>query len=116
MTDERMDEVIAQLLRAGVVLSAGLVLGGGIWYLAASADHAPEFSQFHPVVRGLGSLSALHGSEKMIMAGLLTLIATPVARVVFSVVAFSVERDRMYVWITLAVLTVLLYSIGTALF
>jgi len=116
MTDRRMDEVIARLLRAGVLLSAALVLAGGVWYLAASADQTPQFVKFHPLIRGLNSRRALHGSEKMIMAGLLTLIATPVARVVFSVAAFAMERDRMYVWITLGVLAVLLYSIGTALF
>jgi uncharacterized membrane protein len=38
-----------------------------------------------------------------------------VARVVFCLAAFVVERDRMYMGFTLAVLTVLLYSICTAL-
>jgi uncharacterized membrane protein len=37
-------------------------------------------------------------------------------RVAFSLAAFAVERDRMYVWFTLAVLAVLTYSIGTAMF
>ena len=39
---------------------------------------------------------------------------TPVARVVFSLVAFSLERDRVFVWITAAVLAILLYSMVTA--
>jgi uncharacterized membrane protein len=47
----------------------------------------------------------------MIQLGLLLLIATPVARVAFSVVAFVLERDRMYVGITLLVLAVLLFSL-----
>jgi uncharacterized membrane protein len=47
--------------------------------------------------------------------GLLTLIATPVARVIFCLAAFAIERDRMYLGFTLAVLVVLLYSICTAL-
>jgi len=42
---------------------------------------------------------------------MLLLILTPVARVGFSVVAFVVERDRMYVAMTLVVLAVLLYSL-----
>jgi uncharacterized membrane protein len=39
------------------------------------------------------------------------LIATPVARVIFSVVAFAIERDRMYVSFTVWVLAILLYSL-----
>jgi len=41
---------------------------------------------------------------------LLLLIATPIARVAFSVVGFAIERDRLYVIFTLIVLAVLLYS------
>ena len=39
------------------------------------------------------------------------LLATPVARVAFSVVAFALQRDRLYVAVTLVVLGILLYSI-----
>jgi uncharacterized membrane protein len=42
---------------------------------------------------------------------LLLLIATPVARVIFSAIAFAIEHDYMYVVITLIVLGVLLYSL-----
>ena len=47
----------------------------------------------------------------LIQLGLLLLIATPVARVVFSVFAFARQRDWIYVVITLIVLAVLLYSL-----
>jgi uncharacterized membrane protein len=43
--------------------------------------------------------------------GLLLLIATPIVRVIFSVFAFAIEGDRMYVLFTLIVLAVLLYSL-----
>ena len=56
----------------------------------------------------------LHG-KSIIQFGLLLLIATPIARVMFSVVGFAVERDYLYVALTLIVLGVLLYSlIGSA--
>jgi len=45
------------------------------------------------------------------MLGLLLLIATPIARVAFSVVAFLVERDRVYVLITIIVLALLVLSL-----
>ena len=53
---------------------------------------------------------ALH-ARAIIQLGLLLLIATPVARVVFSVYAFARQRDWVYVVVTLIVLGVLLYSL-----
>jgi uncharacterized membrane protein len=53
-------------------------------------------------------------SRGLILFGLLLLIATPVARVAFSVVAFALQKDRTYVVVTLIVLAVLLYSLGIA--
>jgi uncharacterized membrane protein len=61
----------------------------------------------HGVVR-----AAISGDVLAIMQlGLLILIATPIARVIFSVFAFAKEGDRMYVFFTLIVLAVLLYSL-----
>jgi hypothetical protein len=57
---------------------------------------------------------ALRG-RGIIQLGLLLLIATPVARVAFSIFGFAEERDRMYVVFTLIVFSILLYSlIGSA--
>jgi uncharacterized membrane protein len=47
----------------------------------------------------------------LIQLGLLLLIATPIARVAFSVAAFALQRDRLYVVVTLIVLAVLIYSL-----
>jgi uncharacterized membrane protein len=46
----------------------------------------------------------------LIQLGLLFLIATPIARVAFSIAGFAVERDWMYVGFTVIVLVILLYS------
>jgi uncharacterized membrane protein len=53
---------------------------------------------------------AFHGRGS-IQLGLLVLIATPVARVVFSFFAFLHERDWTYVFVTLLVLGLLVYSL-----
>jgi uncharacterized membrane protein len=47
----------------------------------------------------------------LIQLGLLLLIATPVARVAFSVAVFAMQRDRLYVVVALIVLAVLMYSL-----
>ena len=49
--------------------------------------------------------------EAIVTLGLLVLIATPVARVAVSVVAFIHHRDRTYALITAAVLCLLLLSL-----
>ena len=56
--------------------------------------------------------SALSPSGRgLVQAGLLVLIATPVARVAFSLVGFALERDRIYLVVTTIVLMILLYSL-----
>jgi uncharacterized membrane protein len=114
MNDLRMDQIIGHLLRAGVVSSAAVVAAGGVWYLAVAGETRPSYRQFHPDVRGLHSLATLPHPQALILLGLIVLIATPVARVVFSLVAFGLERDRVYMSITLMVLAILLYSLGTS--
>jgi uncharacterized membrane protein len=114
MNDERMDEIIAAILRGGVLLSAAIVLAGGIWHLAGSGGQPPPYHHFS-ATRGVRSLFALPMPEVVILAGLLLLTATPAARVIFSLVAFAMERDWTYVAITAVVLGVLGYSILTGL-
>jgi uncharacterized membrane protein len=58
----------------------------------------------------LREAAKFHG-RGLIQLGLLLLIATPVARVLFSVFAFIYERDWTYVGITMIVLTLLCYSL-----
>ena len=114
MTDTRMDEIIGKLLRAGVGLAAAVVALGGAWFLFTAGGQRPDYGTFRPDVRGLFSLATLPAPEAVILVGLLLLVATPVARVVFSLFAFGLERDRMYQVFTLIVLIVLLYSLGTS--
>ncbi len=65
-------------------------------------------------LRSVGSILrdalALRG-RGIIQLGLLVLIATPVARVGFSIFGFAEEHDRMYVVVGSIVLLVLAYSL-----
>jgi uncharacterized membrane protein len=114
MTDRRLELIIGTLLRVGVALAASVVLGGGIWYLATRGMAPVDYHHFHGTARGFAWMGILSAPEAVIQVGLLILIATPVARVIFSLVGFALERDRVYMAITLVVLAVLAYSIGTA--
>lgn len=114
MTDERLEEIVGNLLRAGVIVSAAVMIAGGAWYMATQGMSAPHYSVFRPDVRGIRSLASLPAPEAVMLGGLLLLIATPVARVVLTLAAFLFSRDRTYAAITLVVLIVLLFSIGTS--
>lgn len=117
-TDQRVDAIIGSLLRAGVIVAAVLVLSGGALYLARHGSTIPDYHVFHgepAYLRGvpgiLGAARALDGPG-LIQLGLLVLLATPLVRVAFSVVAFALQRDRTYVVVTSIVLAVLLYSLA----
>ena len=77
----------------------------------------PNYGVFHGEPSDLQSISgsvgyALAGHGRgIIELGLLLLIATPVARVVFSIFAFAVQRDWLYVVVTVIVLGVLIFSL-----
>ena len=115
--DQRIEVIIGALLRTGVMLAATVVLFGAVVYLARYGSEVPNYSVFRGEPENLKSASSIvHGALGMsgraiIQLGLLLLIATPVARVLFSAIAFAIERDYMYVFITLVVLGILLYSL-----
>jgi len=117
LDDDRVEGMIAQLLRAGVVIAALVVIGGAVPYLGQNPWAHVDYRTFHSEPDNLKSVhgiirTALSGDPRGIMQlGLLLLIATPIARVMFSAGAFAIEGDRMYVGFTLLVLAVLLYSL-----
>jgi uncharacterized membrane protein len=118
-TDRRVDVIIGTLLRVGVIISAAVVLSGGGLYLVQHGSTVPDYRVFHgepAYLRGVSGIvkeaRSLDG-RGLIQLGLLLLLATPIARVAFSVVAFVFQRDRTYVVVTLIVLAVLLYSLGS---
>ena len=46
MTDERLEQIVGNLLRIGVLLSAAVVLAGGVWPLATGGLSQPAFHDF----------------------------------------------------------------------
>jgi uncharacterized membrane protein len=111
-----MEWTVGTLLRAGVMLAAAAAAIGGVWHLAAQGFSPAQYGHFRPVARGMRSIGSLAPPDAMELAGVLLLIATPVARVIFSLAAYAVKRDWMYVAITSAALAILFYSLGTAWF
>jgi uncharacterized membrane protein len=115
--DRRMELMMGRLLQVGVVLASAVILVGVVLYLrsrhAAVADYRVFVSE-PDALREPGRLFGEighGGAAALIQLGVLLLIATPVARVVFAVIAFLVERDWLYVSISMIVLGVLVFSL-----
>lgn len=115
--DFAIDQTIGLLLRYGMYLAAAVILLGAVLFLVRHGAEHPDYRTFQllsPTLRSPVAIveESIHGSAMSIMQlGILLLIATPIARVVFSVGAFALRRDKLYVLISGVVLAVLLYSL-----
>lgn len=117
--DLRMDTAIGHMLRIGVTVAACVVLAGGILHLLQfhGGVQNQNYREFHgkvtppmdlaPVFAGVHALD----SRSIIQLGILLLIATPIVRVLFCIVAFAVQKDKLYVLVSGTVFAVLLYSL-----
>ena len=117
MPRTRLSEVLGRVLQIGVGASAAIALVGGSIYLGRHGTALTQYGEFHGVPEGLDSVhgivrGALEGRGRWItQLALLILIATPIARVALSAVAFAREGDRTYVAICLFVLAMLLMGL-----
>jgi uncharacterized membrane protein len=115
-SEYRFEQFIGNLLRIGVILATGLVLLGGILYLIRHGREVPNYQFFRGEPAEFRTLDGVKTSilsgrnQGIIQLGLLLLIATPVIRVAFSLLAFLRLGDFIYVIVTLIVLGGLAYS------
>jgi uncharacterized membrane protein len=112
-----MEAMMGRLLQAGILIASAVVLIGGILYVRTHSGVPVDYRSFssepaslrHP--GPLLRMVATGDAAAIVQLGVLLLIATPIARVVFAVVGFAVERDRLYVAISLVVLAVLMVGL-----
>ncbi|MGE5306969.1 MAG: DUF1634 domain-containing protein [Alphaproteobacteria bacterium] len=116
----RVELIISNLLRAGVLGSLALVVLGTVLTLA----HHPEYlaspadlsrlvqpgAAFPHSTRDVFEGVRLLSGQAIVTAGLLLLIVTPVMRVAVSIFAFIYQGDRTFTLITALVLLLLLLS------
>lgn len=115
MTDTPFQRLLARVLLTGVLASAALIAIGFFgsllvgWtgsLLGAAAVSEPDAS-FANLAADLATLRPLAIAQ----LGILVLIATPVLRVLVSVLEYVHLRDPIYTAITAAVLAILLASL-----
>ena len=116
-TDEQVETRLGRLLQIGVLIAAAVVFVGGLLYLLRYGANVPAYGFFRSEPDELRSVEGIvratfgHGRRGIIQLGLVLLIATPIARVMFSAYAFIRQRDYLYVGVTSLVLAVLLFSL-----
>lgn len=107
---------MGRLLQVGVLLASFVMLAGGILYVRAHQAAMPDYRIFKSEPEALrhvgGVVRGVEAGESaaVIQLAVLLLIATPVARVVFALIAFGIERDRLYVAVSAVVLAVLVFG------
>ncbi len=115
--DYDIEQLVGRLLRVGVVTASCIVFVGGILYLIhMGGDPMPSYAQFRGESAGFTTFQGifsglLSGHAKgIIQFGVLVLIATPIMRILLSLIGFTLEKDKLYIVITLIVLFVMLIS------
>jgi uncharacterized membrane protein len=115
--DDRTEHVVGNLLRVGVLIAAAVALIGGVMYLLHAGSTQPDYRTFLGASSPLRSLAhigrgvAAGEPEAIIQLGIVLLIATPIARVALTLVAFAKRKDRLYVAISAMVLALLAYGL-----
>jgi uncharacterized membrane protein len=106
--------VVSWVLLIGVSISAALIGAGLLSSFAVGwrgsligLPHADvAIDSFSDLAEGLRALRP----QAIAQLGLLVLVATPIVRVMTSLISFALEGDRLYVLLTTIVLAILLAS------
>jgi uncharacterized membrane protein len=115
VTPERFRVLVSSVLIVGVAISAILLTAafatslvvGWDGSLLGAADRVRSDADFSNLITSLSRGRPIAIAQ----LGLLVLVATPVVRVLASVIGFALEGDRLYASITLGVLAILLVSL-----
>ena len=102
-----LNDVVHRMLIVGLLISTAIMFLGLI-LSAISGHHLPtRVWRFREMLNGLKKGSP----ESILSLGILLLIATPVFRVLGSLIEFLIKRDWRFAVITFSVLTILAISV-----
>lgn len=111
--------IIGNLLRYGVWISLSVAFIGGIVYLMNHGSQIEDYSVFKENDRNIFEViaaiynGAIQGDgASLIFTGIILLFLTPVLRVLLSLFSFLLEKDYLYVGITLIVILIIIISIS----
>ncbi|TYP98388.1 putative membrane protein [Sphingobacterium allocomposti] len=118
LTDRMMQKIVGNVLRYGVrtVLSVGIL--GGVIFLIEHANETVDYSNFvekdqhiftvvDQIFIGVGDLDG----RSIIYLAILILFFTPLLRLLLSLISFILEKDSLYIAITILVLLIICLSV-----
>ncbi|MGI4751105.1 MAG: DUF1634 domain-containing protein [Janthinobacterium lividum] len=114
--DADVQLLIGTVLRWGVVLAMSVVFCGGLIYVYR---HGYETASYHVFKGEPDFLKSIKGifngvlamkGRAIIQTGIILLIATPIVRIILSIISFLLEKDYLYVIITVIVLGIIITS------
>ena len=116
--ERAVEQLIGRLLQLGVLVAAAVVVIGGAGLLVQHGSAPADFHTFRGATEPLHDIASIISgvrqldSRAIVQLGLVLLIATPVARVALTFVAFLIRRDRLYAALSLVVLLLLIYGLA----
>lgn len=115
-TKKDIQQLVGNTLRVGVWLSFGITVLGLLIFLVSHSGATfdpgtlpaePEKFSFAALKKGLTNGDAL----SMVAMGVLILLITPVLRVIFALYGYWLERNKLYMLISLIVLGIIASSL-----
>ena len=116
--DTDMQLLLGHILRFGTIISISIVFLGGVIYLMRHGHTVANYQKFkgipafvqYPagIVNGILNFKG----QAIIQFGIILLIATPILRIIVSAISFVLERDYLYVGISLLVLLIIFISMS----
>ena len=110
-TKSRLDNWVSLSFKVGVAVSLTLVVIGLVLIGIAGAKNIEPTVPLTRLPQEILKLNA----TAIITLGILTLLLTPIVQIVAAMVTFSIDRDKLYLGISITLLCVLAFSLVLAL-
>lgn len=118
-TDSDLQSIIGNVLRYGVLLALVTSLIGGVVLFMTQPDKKIDFSTFNEKDENIFIVfqrlfeGLQHGDgESIIFLGIILLFLTPAIRLILSLFSFFLEKDWLYIFITLIVISIIVFSVS----
>ncbi|KUF42051.1 DUF1634 domain-containing protein [Myroides marinus] len=118
-SDTDLQSIIGNVLRYGVWTALSVAGLGGIILLFTRSNEEVHFTNFIEkddniitVVQNILAGVSQGNGESIIFLGILLLFLTPILRIFLSLLSFFLEKDWLYVFITLIVIGIIVFSVS----
>lgn len=114
--NERLQLLIGKFLLAGLLITLIITIFGGAYYLFQHGEEINNYRIFQKEPRGYSSIQIWQNAftfsaAGIIQLGILILILTQLFRVALTAWYFFRLKEQKFVWLSLFILAILIYSL-----